>query len=301
MHPFSVLAQEWCKEIEDKTNGRVKITYYPSGTLINPTQTYDGIVKSVIDIGWSMLGYSPGRFPLTEVFDLPLGFKSGVQATRALNAFYQKFKPRELDDVKIFYLHSYAPGSFHTKKPIKQLDDLRGLRIKGAGETTRIIAAAGATPNTVPMSELYDSISRGVCDGAMIPVEGLKGWKLGEVLHCTYENAGSAYCAPFFFAMNKEKWNSLPKDIQDIIEKLNKEYAEKQGKLWDIGDAEAIEWLNKSGKHMFVKAADDEVLKMAERQKPLLDAYVKNVKAKGLPGDEALKWLQDYLKTAPVK
>lgn len=296
-HPLSALCEQWGKDLEKKTNGRVKVVYFPAGTLVNANQMYDGVVKGIIDIGWSVVSYTPGRMPLTEVFDLPLGFKSGVQATRTANAFIQKFNPKEYNDVKLFYLHSHGPGGFHSKTPVNRMEELKGLRFKGDGNTSKIIAAAGGTPTTIPMLELYDSLKRGVADGAFIPIEGLKGWKLGEILHYTYYNNGTAYSNPFFVAMNKEKWKSLPKDIQQTIDELDKEYVLKTGKLWDELDAEAIDFVTKRG-HKITKATQAEEATMRERQKPLLDAYVKNTKAKGLPGDEVLRWVQAYLKTA---
>jgi TRAP-type C4-dicarboxylate transport system substrate-binding protein len=99
--------------------------------------------------------------------------------------------------------------------------------------------------------------------------------------------------------MNKEKWNSLPKDIQQIIDKLNGEWFEKQAKLWTAVDEEGREFVTKTG-HKVTKATAEEETRMRERMKPILDAYVKSMKEKGLPGEEALKWCQDYLKTAPV-
>ena len=119
-HGLSVLSDQWCKELEKRTDGRVKVAYFPAGTLVSANQTYDGVVKGIVDIGFSIMSYTPGRMPLSEVIVLPLGYKTGAQATRMANAFYNKFKPKEYDDVKLFYLHAHGPGFFHTKTASQQ-------------------------------------------------------------------------------------------------------------------------------------------------------------------------------------
>ena len=298
-HPIAQLSDQWGKELEKRTNGRVKVAFFPGGTLVSANQTYDGVVKGIVDIGWSIMSYTPGRMPLSEVIVLPLGYKSGGQATRMANAFYQKFKPKEFDDVKLFYLHAHGPGFFHTKAPVNKIEDLKGLRIKSDANTSKVVTAAGATPTTMPMLETYDALKRGLADGTLLPMETLKGWKFGEVCKNTYINHGNAYGNGFFIAMNKEKWNSLPKDIQQIIDKLNEEWFEKQARMWSGVDEDGLEFAKKTGQKI-VYATPEEETKMRERMKPLLEAYVKSMKEKGLPGEEVLKWCQDWLKSAPA-
>jgi TRAP-type C4-dicarboxylate transport system substrate-binding protein len=298
-HGLSVLSDQWCKELEKRTNGRVKVAYFPAGTLVSANQTYDGVVKGIVDIGFSIMSYTPGRMPLSEVIVLPLGYKTGAQATRMANAFYNKFKPKEYDDVKLYYLHAHGPGFFHTKTPVNKIEDLKGLRIKSDANTSKVVAAAGGTPTTMPMLETYDALKRGLADGVLLPIETLKGWKFGEVCKFTYVNHGNAYGNGFFIAMNKERWNSMPKDIQQIIDKLNEEWFEKQAKVWNDMDEEGLEFAKSTGQKI-VYASPEEEAAMRTRMTPLFDAYVKSMKEKGLPGDEVLKWCQDYLKTAPV-
>jgi TRAP-type C4-dicarboxylate transport system substrate-binding protein len=297
-HPISVLSEQWCKELDTKTNGRVKTTYYTANTLIPAAQIYDGVVKGIADFGWSVVAYTPGRMPLTEGFILPLGYKSCAQGTRAMNEYYQKFKPKEFDDVKLLYLHGFRFVGIHTKKQVTKMDDLKGLRIKGDGGNVGIIAATGATPTVMPMIELYDGLKRGVCDGSFHPMEALKAWKLAEICHYTYQNTSLIAANPFFVAMNKAKWNALPPDIQQIIEKMSVEYMAKQGKLWDDLDADAVEFVKKT--HTFTRATPEEEARTREKMVPLLDTYVKNTKAKGLPGDELVKWVQNYVQTTPA-
>ncbi len=298
-HPHSLLHGQWCKDLEKRTDGRVTVAFFPAGTLVSANQTYDGVVKGIVDIGLSIMSYTPGRMPLSEVIVLPLGYKSGGQATRMANAFYHKFKPKEYDDTKVFYLHAHGPGFFHTKAPVQKMEDLKGLRIKSDANTSKVVTAAGGTPTTMPMLETYDALKRGIADGVLLPIETLKGWKFGEVCKYTYENWGNSYANGFFVAMNKDRWNSFPRDIQQIIEKLNEEYFEKQAKLWSDIDDEGREFAIRSGQKI-VKAPAEEEAKMKARMQPILDAYVTSMKEKGLAGGEVLKWCQDWLKNAPA-
>ena len=294
-HQNSIVADQWCKEVEKRTNGRVKVSYYPGATLTPANQTYDSVMKGIADIGVADFSYTRGRFPLTEVIYLPLGYKSAYVATKMLNEYYKKFKPREMDDVKILYLHAHGPGIFHTKKPVNKLEDVKGMKVRSTGFTAKIVQAFGGAPVGMPMTESYDALSKGVADGIVCPVEAMKGWKLGEVVKFHTQNYATAYVSGFFVAMNKQKWESLPSDIKTIIEKINTEWMEKQGQIWDEIDKEGWEFVKQRGNQVIVLPAAEEA-RWTEKVRPLFDDYLKMTKEKGLPGAEALKFCQDYLK-----
>ena len=133
-HKNSILAEAWCREVEKRTNGKVKITYFAGGTLTPAAQTYDNVVKGIADIGESVLAYTRGKFPMMAVIDLPLGYRSGAQATGLINEYYNKFKPKELDEVKVLFLHAHGPGIVHTKKPVVQTRGPEGHEDKGPGD-----------------------------------------------------------------------------------------------------------------------------------------------------------------------
>ncbi len=291
----AINSAEWCKEVEKRTNGKVKITFYPGSTLMPAPQTYDSVVKGIADIGWSIMSYTRGKFPLTEVIDLPLGYKSGYVATKLINAYYDKFKPKEFDETKVLYLHAHGPGILTTKKAVNKLDDLKGMKIRSTGLSAKIVQALGAAPVGLPITETYDALSKGVAEGVLMPVEGLHQWKLAEVTKFTTENYGSAYSTGFFCVMNKSKWNALPPDIQKTIEAINLEWIEKTGKLWDTIDVEGKDWAIKQG-HKFIQLPKEEDARWSERMRPILDDYVKAMKEKGLPGEQSLKFCMDYLK-----
>jgi TRAP-type transport system periplasmic protein len=293
-HKNTVLAGEWAKEIEKRTEGRVKITVFPGGTLTPADKCYDGVVKGISDIGMSVMGYTRGKFPLTEVIDLPLGYKNGLSATRLINQYFQKFQPKEFEEVKVLYFHAHGPGILHTKKPVAKLEDLKGLRIRSTGLSAKVVTALGGTPAAMPMGETYDALKRGMADGSMAPIESLEGWKWGEVVKSTTETFGAAYSTGFFVVMNKEKWSALPAETQKTIESVNQEWIEKTGKIWDEIDKSGKAFTQKLG-NQIVSLSAGENKKWEDAVKPILQDYVNNMMGKGLPGEEALKFCLDNL------
>jgi TRAP-type transport system periplasmic protein len=291
----SLLCEDWCKEVEKRTSGRVKVTYFPGGTLTPPVQTYDSVVKGIADIGFSFASYTRGKFPLTEVIDLPLGYKSALVGAKMVNEYYRKFKPKEFDEVKILFMHVSSPQMVFAKKPVNNLEDMKGLKVRSTGTSAQVVQALGGAPVGMPMSEAYDALSRGVAEGIVCPYEPMKGFKLAEVVrYCT--QFGAAHSQAAFVVMNKAKWNSLSPDIQKILDALDEEWIERQGKLWVDLEVEAKEvFVQSGGKTTALEKQEDE--RWTKALRPMLDDYVKSMKAKNLPGDEALKFCVDYLKT----
>jgi len=268
---------------------------FPGGTLTPAPQCYDGVVKGISDIGMSVFAYTRGKFPLTEVADLPLGIKSGLVATKLLNAYYKKFKPKEMDEVEVMYLHGHGPGLLHTKTAVNKLEDLKGMKIRSTGLAAKIVGALGGTPVAMGMGETYDSLSRGVVEGSLAPFEALKTWKWGEVVKSSTEDFGASYSTAFFVVMNKDKWNALPADVKKTIQEINEEWMVKQGANWDEIDKGGKEYTQSLG-NKIVSLSKEEDARWAKAVQPLLDEYVKNMKDKGLPGEEVLKFYQEEMK-----
>ena len=297
-HPRSKLTAEWCKEIEKRTNGRVAISYFPGSTLTPPGQTYDSVTKGIADIGSSLMSYSAGRFPMSEVLSLPLGFKDGYQATKLAQAYYKKFQPKEFGDTKIMMLYAGGHCSFMTVKPISKTEDLKGLRIKANTENADIAKVVGAAPVTMPVTETYDGLQKGLLDGILLSVDTLKSYRLGELLKAVLENHAFSYGVGLFVTMNKAKWESIPKDTQQIIEKVNDEYIEKYGKVWAEGEKDGLEYAFSKGMKV-IKVSKEEETRWAQKMKPVFDDYIKMAKSKGLPGEEVVKFCQDFIKANP--
>ncbi|RJR47083.1 MAG: C4-dicarboxylate ABC transporter substrate-binding protein [Desulfobacteraceae bacterium] len=295
-HGISKMHEEFIGELEKRTSGGIKVTYHPAGTFIAPPQMYDSIVKGIIDVGESACGYTRGRFPLTEVFDFPLGFGdagTAVNLTRIQNAYYEKFRPKEFEDVKLLLLFGQQSQILHTKKPVRTLEEYKGLRIRAAGTAAQVPPLFGAVAISVPATETYDVLRKGAADGILIPPEALKGYRLGEVVKYTTRNYSSCGGASFFLAMSKKKWESLPPDIQKTIEEVSKEFHVKYGQRWDDIDREGMEFAKSLGNEI-ITLSPEEDKRWAALARPLVDDYVKRMKEKDLPGDKVVEFIETF-------
>ena len=145
-HIQCTTADAWAREIENRTNERVKIKIYPGAALTAAPQCYEGVVNGISDIGMSCLAYTRGRFPLLEGLDLPLGYPNGAVATRVATELVEKYKPAEMADTHVLYLHAHGPGLLASKKPVRALEDLKGMKVRGTGLSLKIVEALGGTP-----------------------------------------------------------------------------------------------------------------------------------------------------------
>jgi len=295
-HIQSQLAEAWCKEIEKRTSGKVRIEYYAGQTLTKARQCYDGVVTGLSDIGFSVLAYTRGRFPVMSAIDLPLGYPSGVVATAVVKEAYQKFMPKELDDTKVMYLHAHGPGILHTKgKAVRKLEDMKGLKIRATGTSALVVEALGGTPVPKPMPETYQMLQKGVVDGSVHPFESNKGWKLGEVTDYATAAFSAAYTTAFFVVMNKDKWNSLPADVQNMIEVINREWAVKHGEAWDASDMEGIRYFLNQGNEI-IGLDSKEAERWEKAVAPIIGSYVKTLDEKGFSGKEIVDFIMKSLK-----
>ena len=294
-HGQAKAGQAWSKEVEKRSNGRIKITVFSGGTLTPADQCYDGVVKGISDIGMSCFAYTRGRFPVMEALDLPLGYPNGRVATRVANDFYKKFKPKELEGVKVLYIHAHGPGLLHTKKPVRSLENLKGMKIRSTGLSSKIVDSLGGLPVAMPQGETYEAIQKGVVDGTFTPIETLKGWKQAEVVKSTTECYGVSYTTAMFVVMNLKKWNALPGDVRKIMEDISNEWIDVHGKAWDQLDKEGREYSKSLGNQIIpLTKAEDARWKGAV--KPIISDYVKTTTGKGLPGKKAVAEAESLIK-----
>lgn len=294
-HIQSKLAESWCNEVEKRTNGEVTIKYFPASTLVKAPQTYDGVVQGIADIGMTVLAYSRGRFPVASAIDLPMGYKSGVQATKVANGVLKKFKPEEFDDSQIMFLHAHGPGLLHTRdKAVANMADIKGLKIRTTGASGRVVAALAASPVGKSMRECYQMLQKGVVDGSLHPVEANKGWKLGEVVNYLTENYSTAYTTTFAVFMNKGKWNKLSADAKKAIKDINKEWAVKHGKAWDESDQAGLDFFISQGGEV-VSLSDAQSRKWKAAVAPVIDKYIEKVKEKGIDGKAVVDFIKANL------
>lgn len=294
-HGQSLAASEWAREIERLTGGRVKINIFSGGTLTPADQIYDSVVKGITDLGMSVFAYTRGRFPLMEVLDLPLGYPNGRTATAVANELFRKFTPKELEGVKILYLHAHGPGLLHTVKPVLSLKDLKGLKIRSTGLSAKVVESLGGTPVAMPQGGTYEALERGVVDGTISPIETLKGWKQAEVIKATTDTSGIGYTTSMFVVMNLNKWNSLPKDIQQVFEEVNRQWTEVHGQRWDDLDLEGRKFsLSLGNRIITLGKEEDERWKRAVR--PVIQDYIKTAQTRGLPGQQAVAEVENLIK-----
>jgi len=293
-HIQCTTADDWAKEVEKRTNGRVKITVYPGGTLTKADQCYDGVVKGISDIGMSCLAYTRGRFPLLEGLDLPLGYPDGKTATRIATDMVMKYAPAEMADTHVLYIHAHGPGILASKKPVRNLDDVKGLKVRATGLSSKIVEALGGAPVGMSQPETYEALQKGVAEATFCPIETLKGWKQGEVIECVTDTSVIGYTTAMFVVMNKAKWEALPADLQEIISQVSAEWVDKHGEAWDQADAGGAAFIRELGREEIALAPEEEA-RWTAAVKPILDEYVKATEEKSLPGKTFLEDIQGRL------
>ena len=296
-HVQCIAATNWAHEIEQRTDGRVKITIYPAGSLSKADVCYEGVVKGISDIGMSCFAYTRGRFPLLEGLDLPLGYPDGMTATRAANAVLAKHPPAELDDVHLLYVHAHGPGILASKKPVRSLADLKGLKVRATGLSAKIVESLGATPVAMNQPETYEALAKGVVEATLCPIETLKGWKQGETIQYVIDASAIGYTTAMFVVMNKDKWAKLPANIQKIFTDVSQEWIAKHGAAWDQADQDGRAFVTEL-KREFIRLPEAEQQKWKDAVKPILDDYVKAAADKNLPGAQMLADLQAEIEKA---
>lgn len=282
----------WASEIEKRSGGAVKINVFPGGALTKANECYNGVVGGISDIGMSCFAYTRGRFPVMEAVDLPLGYTNGKVATYTANEYYRQMKPKELDDVHVFYLHAHGPGLLHTKKPVKTLEDLKGMKIRSTGLSAKVVEALGGVPVAMPQGGTYEALQRGVVEGTFTPIETLKGWKQAEVVDYTTDCHMVGYTTAMFVVMNKDKWNKLPEHIQKIFTEVSNEWISVHGDVWDDTDKKGLAYTKELG-NSIITLTEKEGLKWEEAVEKVIDNYVETAKAKGIDGAKSVALLKE--------
>ena len=293
-HGHAIQGANMIKEIEKRTNGRVKISYFPGGTLTKPRVCYDGVMKGISDIGMSCFAYTRGRFPVMEAVDLPFGYKSGKIATRVAYEFYKKMNPKELQDVKVLVVHAHGPGILASKKDVNSLSDIKGMKIRCTGLSSKLAKYLGAAPVGMPQNQAYEALQKGVVEGTFCPIEVLKGWKQGEVIDYVIETKALGYTTAMFVVMNKKKYNSLPPDIKKVFDEVAEEWVDVHGDVWDYADRAGLKFVIELGKNIHGLSSAQEK-KWRQSVSPIILEYQTKMEEKGLPGKKAVKVLQDLV------
>jgi TRAP-type C4-dicarboxylate transport system substrate-binding protein len=286
----------WARMVEEKSGGRLKITIYPGSTLGKATDHYDLIKDGIADMGFTTPGYTPGRFPLITVTELPLLFKTSRGGSLAVMSIFDKHFKTEFKDVKVLWFWVHPPGHFHlARKPVKVLEDLAGLKIRAATPMlTTMVKTLGAIPVSIPAPDTYTALERGTVDGTIFPWEAISSFKIAEVLK--HHVASGLYVAPLFTFMNLKKYESLPPDLRKVIDDLSGAWgAEFNGKVWDQNELVGIEAIKKAGGTIYTLPAEERQ-RWAAKLKPVEEEWLKSMEAKGLPGRQLLQDLREAIK-----
>jgi len=288
----------WADKIEADSNDRISIERYPSMQLGGvPPELLDQAIDGVADITWAVVGYTPGRFPRTEVFELPFMV---TDARAASYAYWKMFESEMQDDfaaVHILGTWVHGPGMFHTKDPVEQPSDLRGMKIRGGGRlVNQLLELLGATPVGMPVPAVPEALSSGVIDGTTIPWEVTSALKVPELVHNHTEFEGPAlYDLTFVLAMNKDVYESMPYDLRAIIDaNSGLEFSVFAGGVMQDYDAPARQIAEDMGNNIVTISAADaaEWRALAE---PVYTSWIADMAAKGIDGQALIDEAQDLM------
>jgi TRAP-type C4-dicarboxylate transport system substrate-binding protein len=286
----SVQMERWAKEVEKRTNGKVKVKTFPGGTLLGAKNMLEGVTAGTADIGNFAMSYQPGRFPVSEAVDLYHGFTSATVASQVLFDLVTKYKPKEFEKVKIVTLFTCPPTNIMTKSPVKSLKDLKGTELRVAGTSADVLKRLGGVPVAMPQSETPEAIQKGVVKGMISSMEILQDFKFAAYTpNATVVNLP---VVSFAVVMNKSKWDSLPADVKKVIDDLAREQAVWTGEYVDKHVQEALVWSAKEHKLQQFTLPPADQQQIGKLLAPMTDEYIKKVSAQGLNGKQIVADVQ---------
>ena len=297
-HLTSVVLQGWATEVEKATNGRVKFQMLPKHPSAAPG-TFDAVRDGLVDLSYVTASYTPARHILPLMAELPGAGETALINSVAYSRIYWKYfyKVGEYKGVKLLGVFTHGPGQMFTKKAVKNINDLKGLKIRTGGGIAEAVAnALGTSAFVKPAPESYELLKSGVADGVFFPLESVISFKLDTVLEQATLFPGGMYSSAFGFFMNEGKWAKLPKQDQDAINKLSVEHiARFAGQSWDAADQRGMDALKKSG--VKIVNADAALVKEVQtRSAPIIDDWIKKAAAKGIDGKAVLAEFRAELK-----
>lgn len=285
----------WAAKVAAESGGRIKVDIFPSMQLGgSPAQLFDQARDGVADIVWTLPGNTPGRFPGVEVFELPfIAAKRGAANAQATQEFYQTYLRDEFKEVHPIMVWSHDHGVIHSNKAIKSMDDLKGMKLRSptrlAGEALK---ALGATGIPMPIPQLPEALAQKVIDGCVIPWEVVPAVKVQELVKFHTEIPGSPtlYTATFVLAMNKAKYEGLPADLKKVIDNNSGlPQALLAGKMWDDQAIAVGDTVRKRAGNTISTIDPAEAAKWRKATEPVVDAWIKQVRERGLDGGKMIE------------
>jgi TRAP-type C4-dicarboxylate transport system substrate-binding protein len=297
-HHLTIWQENWTKEVEKATDGRVKFHELPKAPAA-PPGTFDAVRDGLVDLSYVTASYTPARHILPLMAELPGAGETAEINSVAYSRIHWKYfqKAGEYKGVKLLAVWTHGPGQMFTKKPIKSLDDFKGQKIRtGGGIAEQVCNALGGSAFVKPAPESYELLNSGVADGVFFPFESIVSFKLDKVIGQATVFPGGLYSSAFGFFMNEDKWNAIPKQDQAIIEKYSYEYAARSnGQSWDRADKVGFEALKKAGANI-VTASPAMQAEAKKRSGPIIEDWIKKASAKVPNARQALAEFHAELK-----
>jgi TRAP-type C4-dicarboxylate transport system substrate-binding protein len=281
----------WSKEMEDKSGGKIKIDVFPSSQMGPVPRQYDLVRTGVADFGFILLGSTPGRFPLTELSQLPGLFPSAYSASVSIQETFPKFLAKEYAGVKVMYFFTGPSLPTLTKKPVNTLADAKGMRIRQPDTVhARLIEALGAAPVGVDPTAVSDALNKGTIDGVMMGYSGVTAFQLHHV--AKYSTEWNTGVVAFAMVMNQDSYDKLPDDLKKVIDdSTGMVGAMRGGAEFDRDDKKSRAVSGQAGVQ-FIEATPESTAQLQAIGEKLAAEAVAAVDAKGLPGREYLAALK---------
>jgi len=293
----TLVLEPWAKSIEEKSNGRVKFQIFASGSALgDATRQFDQVRSGVVDIAVGIPAIPRGRHPRSTLIELPFTIKSAEGGTKALMELYDPYLKDDFPGTVMLNMTVTEPSAIHTKVPITDLDQLKGLRMRApTPSVTAMLNELGATPVGLPPTQIYENVERGVIDGNVMPWGPVGAFKIYEVLN-NHLNARVDAVA-MYTLMNENRYNSLPPDIKQLFDESIPYFADNWGRWWKDTDQIAIDAAKAKG-NTIVDLPDDKREVWREKLKPVVDAYIAE-QEKTVPGsreiyDKMVETLKKY-------
>lgn len=271
----------WSEKIAAESNGRIKIELYPTMQLGGkPPHLYDQVRKGVVDMSWTVGGYTPGRFPKTTVFELPFMATNAKGMSMALQEFYESELKDEFEDVHVLSLHTHARGVLHSRDtPISKMEDLQGLKTRAPNKMmAEALELMGANPVFMPVPQMPSALSKGVLNVAVLPYEVIKPLKIHQLVkyHTEFPGERGFYAQFFIFSMNKDAYNSLPDDLKAVIDNNSgMELTAHIGQMFDENELVGREAAVENG-NTFIELDEAEIQRIKEKVQPVTDSWIKD-------------------------
>jgi len=280
--------EPWARRVEEASGGRLKFELYPAMQLGGaPPDLYDQAKDGVVDLIWTVLGYTPGRFPKSEVFELPFMVTTGEPTSVAFQRYVEANAMDEFAGVKLICVHAHGPGLFHTKNPVTSLEDLQGMKVRGGSRVINdMLTRLGAEPIGMPVPQVPEALSTGVIDGTTIPWEVTPSLRVAELVknHTGFSGANGLYTQTFAFTMNQAAYDALDDDLKAIIdENSGVETAREFGQVMDAGDAVGLKIAQDAGNNI-VTLDDAETARWKEAAQATIDQWFADAEAAGIDG-----------------